>query len=83
MENKPRTELIELCKAKKLTGYSNKSKKDLISLLTNNENISQITNKKTKKANGQYFTEAESLQNWIFEKTKYKQEELLEPSFGA
>ena len=78
MESKSRTELIELCRAQQIKGYSNKTKKDLISLLINsNQNMS---NKKTK---GQYFTESSTLQNWIFEKTKHKQSELLEPSFGA
>jgi adenine-specific DNA-methyltransferase len=78
MESKTRLELIELCKAQQIKGYSNKTKKDLISLLTkSNQNMS------SKKTKGQYFTESSTLQDWIFEKTKHKQTELLEPSFGA
>lgn len=71
-----RQELLELCKNKKIKGYSNKKKDELISLLQNSETNS-------KKELGQYFTVAEELQEWVFRKTKNKGEELLEPSFGA
>jgi adenine-specific DNA-methyltransferase len=37
----------------------------------------------TQKQNGQYFTVSDVLQNFIFEHVKYKNEPLLEPSFGA
>jgi adenine-specific DNA-methyltransferase len=39
--------------------------------------------KKNKKALGQYFTVAEELQWFVFDKVKYKSSCLLEPSFGA
>lgn len=71
-----KNELIELCKNNKIKGYSNKKKDELISLLTNTE-VS------AKKDLGQYFTVSEKLQEWVFEKTKNKDQELLEPSFGA
>lgn len=36
-----------------------------------------------KKERGQYFTIADELQQFVFDKVKYKSECLLEPSFGA
>jgi adenine-specific DNA-methyltransferase len=36
-----------------------------------------------KKALGQYFTTSDVLQQYVFEKVKYKSSRLLEPSFGA
>lgn len=71
-----RQELLELCRTKKIKGYSNKKKEELISLLKNMEINS-------KKDLGQYFTESDDLQKWVFDKTKNKSEQLLEPSFGA
>jgi hypothetical protein len=38
---------------------------------------------KHKKDLGQYFTIAEELQTFVFEKVKHKSSPLLEPSFGA
>ena len=74
---KTKQELIEECKSKKLKGYSNKKKEELISLLTSSIEMN------SKKDLGQYFTVSERLQRWVFDKTKNKDEELLEPSFGA
>ena len=37
----------------------------------------------TKKKFGQYFTISNKLQQFVFDKVKYKSEHLLEPSFGA
>jgi adenine-specific DNA-methyltransferase len=41
------------------------------------------SNMKHKKDLGQYFTTAEELQAFVFEKVKHKSSRLLEPSFGA
>jgi len=41
------------------------------------------TNIKHKKDMGQYFTISDNLQEFVFEKVKYKSSLLLEPSFGA
>ena len=52
-----RNELAELCKSKKIKGYSNKCKKDLITLLekTSNETSNEIK-ECTKKNFGQFYT---------------------------
>jgi len=75
--SKTRQELIELCKSQKIKGYSTKNKSELISLLTSSIEMN------SKKDLGQYFTVSERLQRWVFDKTNNKDEELLEPSFGA
>jgi len=72
-----RQELIELCKFQKISGYSTKNKSSLISLLSSGAEMN------TKKPLGQYFTESDELQKWVFDKVQNKSAELLEPSFGA
>jgi adenine-specific DNA-methyltransferase len=74
---KTRQELIELCKSQKIRGYSTKNKDGLISLLSTSMEI------KSKKDLGQYFTQSDELQKWVFDKVQNKGAELLEPSFGA
>jgi adenine-specific DNA-methyltransferase len=43
----------------------------------------KVNDMKHKKVMGQYFTIADDLQRFVFEKVKYKSSCLLEPSFGA
>ena len=43
----------------------------------------KVNDMKHKKDLGQYFTIADDLQKFVFEKVKYKSSRLLEPSFGA
>ena len=45
--------------------------------------ITKVNEMKHKKDLGQYFTIAEDLQKFVFEKVKHKSSRLLEPSFGA
>lgn len=81
--NKTRQELIHLCKEKEIKGYSTKKKEEIIQLLLK----ADVTEKKlqvlSKKELGQYFTIDEDLQQFVWEKIKYRSSCLLEPSFGA
>lgn len=71
-------ELIDRCKKLGISGYSNKNKNELIEII--NKYINDSNQQKTL---GQYFTISEYLQQYVFDKVKYKGENLLEPSFGA
>jgi adenine-specific DNA-methyltransferase len=89
VSKKTRKELIALCKEKHITGYSRKTKDELIKLLEPvsttvlSTTLSSIVDSTHKKTNGQYFTISEDLQKFVFEKVKHKSSCLLEPSFGA
>lgn len=87
-------ELTALCKEKGIKGYSGKKKADIITLLCPSVNPDDIitlippaieheTVIPSKKELGQYFTVADDLQQFVFEKVKHKTSLLLEPSFGA
>lgn len=60
-------------------------KVNTFSNLVNSSNKNYIIDDciKNKKNLGQYFTISNMLQNFVFEKVKYKSNLLLEPSFGA
>jgi adenine-specific DNA-methyltransferase len=80
--------LTALCKEKGIKGYSGKKRDAIIELLCpiqSEDTIQPIPEKSipTKKDLGQYFTIADDLQCFVFEKVKYKSSPLLEPSFGA
>lgn len=47
------------------------------------QKVKEVLTKNTKKDLGQYFTVSDELQEFVFEKVKYKDAILLEPSFGA
>ena len=90
--NKTRIELIAICKEAAIKGYSGKKKDDLIKLLSKNKPQevpqpmpmkSAQRPMKSKKGLGQYFTIADDLQQFVFDKVKHKSSLLLEPSFGA
>lgn len=87
-------ELTALCKEKGIKGYSGKKKADIVTLLCPSVNPDDIitlippaieheTVIPSKKELGQYFTVADDLQQFVFEKVKHKTSLLLEPSFGA
>ena len=80
-------DLIALCKEKKIKGYTGKSKDELVKLLEETTISTKSTPFKTTqgplKSLGQYFTISNSLQQFVFDNVKNKNELLLEPSFGA
>jgi len=45
--------------------------------------MTKVNETKHKKDLGQYFTIAEDLQKFVFDKVKHKSSRLIEPSFGA
>ena len=45
--------------------------------------VDKLTTSASKKSLGQYFTICDNLQQFVFDKVKYKGSTLLEPSFGA
>lgn len=81
--------LISLCKERGIKRYSGKKKEDIVKLLCplDTDIISSmsidIDSLITKKNLGQYFTIADNLQQFVFDKVKHKPSLLLEPSFGA
>ena len=75
---KTRAELVLICKDLHIKVDRGNKKDDIVKLL-----LKESVPPQQKKDMGQYFTISEELQDFVFEKVKYKSSMLLEPSFGA